>query len=112
MAILPGEWYPSRVNYGNGDTLCGAFGDTPDDQMAELTSDVRFLFTSLALNQVNGDFGPGIDGEGGMSDYYIIEHDSPDGYKCLFFGNEGKDIYPSLQNCDSYSQAEFLQCPR
>ena len=27
-------------------------------------------------------------------DMYIIEFNAGDGYQCLFFGNDGKDIYP------------------
>ena len=31
--------------------------------------------------------------------------------QCLFFGNDGKDIYPSLQSCHSYSLEEKENCP-
>jgi len=44
-------------------------------------------------------------------DMYIIEFNAGDGYQCLFFGNDGKDIYPSLQSCNSYSLEEKENCP-
>ena len=43
------------------------------------------------------------------SDLYTIESNVGGTFKCLFFGNDGKDIYPSLQTCEGYPQGR--DCP-
>merc|ERR1719267_423065 len=105
VAMLDGEWYPSRVNYGNGDTFCGAMGDTDEEKKTNLLGEGEAIFRFTHIGNKN-------DQElkrGG--DMYIIEKDLGDGYQCLFFGDDGKDIYPSLQNCDSYPMEEKENCP-
>merc|ERR1712072_472223 len=97
--------YPSRVNYGNGDTFCGAMGDTDEEKKTNLLGEGEAVFRFSHIGNKN-------DQElkrGG--DMNIIEKDIGDGYQCLFFANDGKDIYPSLQGCQSYSMEEKENCP-
>merc|ERR1711871_1284005 len=46
-----------------------------------------------------------------FQDQYLIEFNDGEGYRCLFFGDKGKDIYPSLQNCHSFDIADKGSCP-
>jgi len=105
MALMQGEWYPSRVNYGNGDKFCGMAGDSDGDKRGALLGDGQAIFK---FNHIGNDNDQQV-GRGG--DMYTIEHDDGDGYRCLFFANEGKDLYPSLQSCDSYEITEKADCP-
>jgi len=105
VAMLNGEWYPSRINFGNGDEWCGAVGDTESDKKTSLLGDGQTIFK---INHI-GNYNDQELKAGG--DMYLIEFNDGDGYKCLFFGDEGKDIYPSLQSCHSYSLQEKENCP-
>merc|ERR1711918_165151 len=49
LAMLDGEWYPSRVNYGNGDAFCGAMGDTDDEKKTNLLGQGEAIFRSRTL---------------------------------------------------------------
>jgi len=119
VALMQGEWYPSRVNFGNGDNYCGVMGGDACDEsregfseescrnakIANLEADnhAMWKFTPLFSNVApNGEQG---------GDLYTIEHDTANGMQCLFFGDGGKDIYPSLQNCDSYALGQKENCP-
>jgi len=104
MALLKGEWYPSRINFGNGDDYCGIAGGTLAEKKTELLGDGQtlFKFTHLGDNSQ-------VTKSGG--DMYTIEYDDGEGFRCLFFGDDGKDIYPSLQNCHSYDLANKEECP-
>jgi len=104
VALLQGEWYPSRINFGNGETYCGIVGETAADKKTALLGDGQaiFKFTHLGDNDQEKQRG---------GDMYIIEFNDGEGDRCLFFGDEGKDIYPSLQNCNSYDIAEQGDCP-
>jgi len=108
LAMLKGEWYPSRVNYGNeeGGTVdgewCGAPGATEAEKKEFLMGDGSALFQIVHIGNKN-------DQEikrGG--DMYIIKDNSLN--KCLFFGDGGKDLYPSLQSCHSYALDNKLAC--
>merc|ERR1711988_699716 len=97
VAMLDGEWYPSRVNYG--------IGDDEGTKKTNLLGEGETIFKFTHIGNMN-------DQElkrGG--DMYLIEFNAGDGYQSLFFGNEGKDIYPSLQSCDAYALEEKENCP-
>merc|ERR1712216_860510 len=69
LAMLDGEWYPSRVNYGNGDTFCGAMGDSDEEKKANLLGEGEAIFRFSHIGNKN-------DQEikrGG--DMYVIEKD-------------------------------------
>jgi hypothetical protein len=105
VALLKGEWYPSRINFGNGEDYCGIVGDNEDEKKEELLGDGQATFKFTQLDPSNDQEKQ----RGG--DMYIIEYNDGDGFRCLFFGDEGKDIYPSLQNCHSYDIGEKDNCP-
>merc|ERR1719473_2163856 len=105
VALLDGAWYPSRVNFGNGEDYCGIVGDTEDEKREALLGDGQAIFKFTQLDASNDQ-----ETQSG-GDMYIIEYNDGDGYRCLFFGDDGKDVYPSLQNCHSYDIAEKGSCP-
>jgi len=97
LTIAKDSWFPSRVDFG-GIGQCGA---TSKKQWGEVKPQVLWSFTGLGDNTPK-------DGASGMSNWYLIRYKGPEG-PCLFFGDEGRAIYPSLQHCmDSYPNGK---CP-
>merc|ERR1712093_29707 len=103
--MLQGEWFPSRINFGNGEEFCGFPGTSAQAQKKALLADGQAVFKFTHIGNKNDQEKK----KGG--DMYLIEYDPGDGYECLFFGDGGKDIYPSLQNCQSYDIADLDSCP-
>merc|ERR1719424_2539343 len=90
---MRGEWYPSRLNFGNGgDTndFCGIMGKDDAAKKAALILDGQTVFKIKHIGNKNDQ----VLKAGG--DMYTLEFSTSEGYSCLFFGNHGKDIYPSL----------------
>jgi len=108
VAIQNDEWYPTRVNEGNGDNWCGlSIGEDFEGKETEVVkSNPAFVwyFSNLYNNEV------GVD-----SQLYTISHENMDstydGYnmRCMYFGSEGEDIYPTLQSCVDFEDAG--KCP-
>jgi hypothetical protein len=105
VALLEGEWYPSRMNYGNGDEFCGIEGADAAEKKTNLLGEGEAIFK---FDHVGNNNDQDIRSGGDM---YTISFNSGDGYECLFFGNKGKDIYPSTQNCMSFDLTERESCP-
>jgi hypothetical protein len=105
MALLQGEWFPSRINFGNGGDFCGMVGKNEDEKKSNLLADGQAIFQFTHIGNKNDQSRK----SGG--DMYIIEHNDGDGFRCLRFGNKGKDIYPSLQSCAAYTIDEKSDCP-
>jgi hypothetical protein len=105
MAMLQGEWYPSRANWGNGEQFCGVAGDDAETQRKELLGDGQAVFK---FNHIGNKNDQEIKSGGDM---YTIEHNDGNGYRCLFFANGGKDLYPSLQSCDADADIGPTGCP-
>jgi len=107
LAMMKGEWYPSRINFGEGDddSFCGVFGADAAAKKTALKLDGQAVFKLSHIGNHNDQEKK----EGG--DMYLLEFNSGEGYQCLFFGNDGKDIYPSLQNCHSYPLDQKSSCP-
>jgi len=105
VAMMQGEWYPSRMNFGNGDDFCGSPGATEREQKKALMADGQAIFKIQHIGNENDQeiklFG----------DYYTISHNAGKGFQCLFFGNKGQDIYPSMQSCMAYDIADKDACP-
>jgi len=97
LTIADGDWYPSRVDYGNSGTMCGI----PDDSSPADYPQLMWSFVGLGDNTL-------VDHNSGMSNQYLIRYNDRQG-KCLFFGDFGKDIYPSLQHCKDYEHE--ADCP-
>jgi len=121
MAILKDEWFPSRINWGNGVEYCGFAGEDEAAVKKGLLEDGQAMWR---LTHIGSSQGANAQEDKTPQDTYIIEFDNcgakeyfktpvPQecGYRCLFFGDEGKDIYPSLQNCRSYDVIEKDDCP-
>lgn len=108
VAIQRDEWYPSRVNFGNSDKHCGlAISETfrgKELEVVKSNSAFVWYFSSLYNNEV-----------GANSQLYTISHENMDstydGYsrRCMYFGSEGADIYPTLQSCVDYEDSS--KCP-
>jgi len=97
LTIKDDDWFPSRVDYG-GAGQCGA----PSAKMwAKLKPRVMWSFTGL------GDNSPA-DAKLGHTNLYLIRYKGKTG-PCLFFGDHGKDIYPSAQHCKDYAKGKG--CP-
>merc|ERR1719253_564114 len=122
VALMEGEWFPSRVNYQNGDEYCGIAGETVADKKKALlaSGDSIWKFTLIGSQSGKNADGLACDGAGlcpnnqndaNYQNTYLIEHNTGDGYSCLFFGDSGNDIYPSLQNCRSYDLTAKDDCP-
>jgi len=117
VAISDGRIYPSRVNYGNGGK-CGymtAGQSQPMDYISKTYTEAVWQFEALYSNSEGEDnmSKDTLGGEAG-TDLYTISHAdmSPKGngrMKCLFFGGQGKALYPSLASCDGYD--EGTTCP-
>jgi len=108
VAMMQGEWFPSRINWGNGDANCGIPGTSVAEQRKALISDGQAIWK---LTHLGSDLGENAQADPSFQDTYLIEFNDGDGYRCVFFGDKGKDIYPSLQNCRSYSIADKDSCP-
>merc|ERR1711988_450496 len=105
VAMMNGEWFPSRMNWGNGDEYCGIAGETPEEKRTELLADGQAIFKLTHVGKNNDQE------DRRFQDQYLIEFNDGEGYRCLFFGDKGKDIYPSLQNCHSFDIADQGNCP-
>jgi hypothetical protein len=105
VAIMADEWYPARINYGNGEEWCGLAipeGEEPSRTIRAEGSGLVWRFKQLGSNEHV---------EPVLSDLYTIESQAGgDGdWRCLFFGDEGKDLYPSLQTCAGFDANK--DCP-
>jgi len=105
LAMMRGEWYPSRLNFGNGEDYCGMAGKDAAAKKDALVLDGQAIFKLKHIGNRNDQRAKA----GG--DMYTLEFSTPQGYSCLFFGNHGKDIYPSLQNCHAYPLDQKDNCP-
>lgn len=97
LTIADGDWFPSRVDYGNPDTTCGL----PEDKSVTEYPALVWSFVGLGDNTFEHD-------TAGTSNQYLIRYKSKQG-SCLFFGDHGADIYPSLQHCKDYD--DLSECP-
>jgi len=97
LSIADGDWYPSRIDYGNAGNVCGVpDGDSPADY-----PQLMWAFVGVGDNTL-------LDHNSGVSNQYLIRYNDRQG-KCLFFGDFGDDIYPSLQHCKDYENIN--DCP-
>jgi len=104
MVMLEGEWYPSRVNYGNGDDYCGI--SVPSGEANPLHLVKQMVPAAVwKLTQLYDNV------ETGYGDIYTIESQVNGEWSCLFFGNSGNDIYPSLQSCTGWDITDTANCP-
>jgi hypothetical protein len=111
LAIKDGDWFPTRVNYGNdngAEPLCGypiPAGEASKKtyvykRYKEAVWTIKALYTNkegernqkmALLKDIGTKFG---------TDLYTISHKDmaagSSGQQCLWFGDSGKDIYPSL----------------
>merc|ERR1711959_319802 len=97
LTIATGDWFPSRVDYGNPDTVCGIPATKTIKQFPQLV----WSFTGLGDNTRENE-------EARVSNQYLIRYKGKQG-SCLFFGDHGKDLYPSLQHCKDYENE--AECP-
>jgi len=103
LRLDPKMWYPTRFDAGNGVGFCGLGGGK---KAVAKDSTLTWRLTQLAENdQLWQEFPPQDankipEERKWLSDLYTIES-AADGavWKCLFFGDNGNDMYPSLQNC-------------
>jgi hypothetical protein len=107
LAIMNEEWFPTRQFLGNGDDYCGIAVDETSDvsplQLVKANSAFVWKITPMYSNQV-----------GKNNQLFTISHANTDSAyegggndRCLYFGNGGKDVYPSLQSCIDYQS----DCP-
>jgi Notch-like protein len=103
IRLDPKKWYPTRFDAGNGAGFCGLKGGK---KAVAKDPTLTWRFTQLNVNeqlwkrfepdQVNAVPAEHLQ----TSDLYTIESKASDNeWKCLFFGDKGMDMYPSLQNC-------------
>jgi len=102
FVIRPNEQFPSRVNYGNAGTKCGYQGNLSMKQIGEKYKEAVWKIEALYTNKegernVKKQLLP--NSMAGTNLYTISHRDMVNGggsYKCLHFGDGGKDLYPTL----------------
>jgi len=105
MVMMEEEWYPSRVNYGNGDKYCGI--SIPADEEKGPLQLVKQMVPGAVwkLTALYGNV------DTGYGDIYTIQSRVNQQWHCLFFGNDGLDMYPSLQTCTGWDINDMANCP-
>jgi hypothetical protein len=104
LTVAAGDWYPTRVDFNHGNYMCGM-------NKGLLARDrVKFwgTYSSVIWYIVGLGDNSKVDFTRGESDLYLIRANGKRG-PCLFFGDHGKDVYPSLQHCKDYEKGKA--CP-
>lgn len=101
LAIMPEEWFPTRQFLGNGNGFCGvAVPEDSEKSAIDIVKENKAFVWSVS-NMFNNDVGEN-------NQLYTISHGNTDPTyqggesRCLYFGNGGQDVYPSLQSCIDY----------
>merc|ERR1712086_40044 len=103
--MMEEEWYPSRVNYGNGDKYCGISVPESEENPLRLVKQ-RVPGAVWRLTQLYDNV------NAGHGDIYTIASRVNQQWHCLFFGSAGRDMYPSLQTCATgWDIGDMGNCP-
>jgi len=107
LAIMQGEWFPTRQFLGNGDSYCGIPMSADDTRTPTQVVKSNEAFVWTVSNMYNNEVGKN-------NMLFTISHANTDAdyeggprSRCLYFGNKGQDVYPSLQSCIDYED----DCP-